>query len=431
MVVSIAMPSVDVNRLWIIAAGGQICYVFFFLGLALALRAFEAPPPQRLRLHAASLALYAASAVYAEIAMPLAAVSLLVYMTRAPLWRSVKRWMLDLVIVAGCYAGTLVFVNEDLGFTQAPASQWWSRAELIYGQALTIFSATLMPFAEGDHLALFLLIGGLALAGALVWRRSTTAHATRTVLKRAAIAFAIAVVAAVAGWGTFIPSSYYAPLGEGIGTRINLVADAPLAVAAVSVIMYASALLREFVTAIFAKRATLARLRPLAAVALLGWAWLGYVVIDGAIDVRHDASLWTVSATQQYRLLGLLKYEVPHPVASSQFDTFGEAGMAAPGLPIFVQSWELNSAVKIAYDRPDLTGYPIVAGVDSIVCESNMVAVETPAATPFGTPSRYGHTYFVDAVTGAHELILSRAGCEAAAASFPPGPYALPNSWSL
>ena len=248
MVVSIALPSVDTTRLWIIAIGGQLCFVFVFLGLAVALRAFDAPPPRRLRLHLLSLALYTVSAAYAEIAMPLVAIAVLLYVTRASVARSVKRWLLDLVIVATCYAGTVIFVNGKVGFDGLPRSQWLGHARAIYAQALTIFSGTLVPFADGSHAVIIALLAGLALAGGGIWRWRPTASTTRRALRRWSITFGIAVVAAIVGWGTYVPANaFYSPLQPGLSARINIVAGAPLAVAVVAVIMFAKAILTELV----------------------------------------------------------------------------------------------------------------------------------------------------------------------------------------
>lgn len=431
MIIAIAMPVVDTTRLWIITAGGQLCFAFFFLGLAVALRAFDAPPPRRLRLHLLSLVLYVASAAYAEIAMPLVAIAVLVYMTRTSIVRSAKRWLADLVIVAACYAGTVIFVNTTVGFTKAPVSQWWSRAELIYGQAMTIFSAMVVPFANGSHAVLFGLLAVLVALGSLIWRRSATSSSTRGALRRWGVTLAIAVVAAAVGWGTYIPSSYYLPLGEGIGSRINIVADAPVAAAVFAVIMLAKTIFGELVFAVSSNRSPLNRRNAFSVAAIVAFAWFAYVAVDGALDVRRDASLWTLSASDQYRILGLLKYEIPHPVHDSEIDTFGAPGMDAPGLPIFLQSWELNSAVKIAYDRPDLTGFPVLAGLSSVACEAHAVGIDV-GSTPEALPSPYGHTYFVNTTTGAAELIRSRASCLAAVTVFPPGPYILAaGNWSL
>ena len=159
--------------------------------------------------------------------------------------------------------------------------------------------------------------------------------------------------------------------------------------------------------------------------------WFGYVSIDGALDVRQDASLWTVTAREQYHILGLVKYAIPDPVPDSEILTFAAPATLAPGLPVFLQSWELNSAVKIAYDRADLTGYPIIVGVTSVTCAAHAVVVSFGSSAG-GVPSRYGHTYFVNTTTAGVELIRSPASCLAAVATLPSGPYILPvGNWSL
>ena len=82
MVLTIAAPSVATVRFWFTPSGSQISLTLFFYGLTLALRAFSATGNNRSRLHIASWSLYLLSAVYAEVALPLIGVCILVYLTR-------------------------------------------------------------------------------------------------------------------------------------------------------------------------------------------------------------------------------------------------------------------------------------------------------------------------------------------------------------
>jgi hypothetical protein len=432
MVIAIVLPSADTTRFWATTAGGQICFVFYFLGLAAALHAFDAPQPRRLRWHLLSLGLYAASAAYAEIAMPLVAVSVLIYLTRASPARSFKRWIPDLVIVAACYAGTVVFVSSTAGFGGLSSSQWFLHFELIYGQALTIFSGTAVPFGNGSHALIIALVAVLLGAGVLLWRRGATSAATRRELERWGATFGISVAGAVAGWLTYVPAMlYYEPLQGGNAGHINIVAAAPLAVGSFAVIMLARAVVLELLSAIGPRRTHGVRGPTAAVVLALAAVWFVYVAVDGSLDVRHDGANWTLAQREQYAVLGTVKRVLPNPPQNSTIVTFGEPATTAPDLPVFVSPWELAHAIKVAYGRPDVTGYPVLQFVTSVECQPDGVLVVAGTA-PYGPAAAYGRTFFVDTVKGAVTLIKNRANCLAAAAVFPAGPYDLgPESWSI
>jgi hypothetical protein len=429
MLIAIVLPVVGVTRFWATTAGGQICFVFYFLGLAAALRAFEERPGRRLRWHLISLGLYALSAAYAEVAMPLVAVSALIYMTRAPFVRSVKRAIPDLIIVAGCYAGTIEFVSgTDPGLG---SSHWFAHFKMIYSDALTILSATVVPFGNGSHALILVLVAVLLVASVVLWRRPATAAATRRELRRWGVTFGICVAGAFAGWFTYVPSTWaYRPLEPGNTAHINIVVDAPLAAGTFALIMVARAIVLELLSS---SRLGRGRNAPRAARAalVLALAWFAYVAVDGALDVRHNASIWTSAQTQEYNVLSVIKDALPQLPRNSTVVTFAEPATVAPGMPVFVLPWELTDAIKDVYNRPDINAYPILQDLSSVECgPHNMLAVEEGA--PMGPAFDYGHAFFVDIATRQASFIANQAACQAIAATYPAGPYDLgPVNWSL
>ncbi len=425
MLLTIVAPSVDTVRFWFTVGGLQICLSLFCLGLALGVRAFAAPKERRLRLHAASWGLYLASAMYAETALALIAVSILIYMTRASLSSSLRRWTADMVIVVAGYAATLVFVSSRAGFGKLPASMWPEHANLIAGEALTILTKMLGPLSANDRTLGLACVGALSTACLVLWRRGNIAPRSRRELQRWGITFLISLVAIAAGYAVFVPAMlYYEPLGLGLATHINAVTAIPLATLVFSVLMLSRIVWVELLDGWIPR----VRLLMTAIVA----AWFGVIAVGSLKAVRSDAHVWALAATRNSDVLHTLATDLPRPVTDATIYTFGEAGTVAVGLPIFYTSWEQNSAVKVAYNRPDVSSYPIVVnGIKASCTPSGIIAsVEQDI---INKPSPYGESYFFDDLTGRYERIVSEATCAAGLSQFHAGPYVTTPqlSWSL
>jgi hypothetical protein len=260
-------------------------------------------------------------------------------------------------------------------------------------------------------------VGLLLSAGALIWRGRATPDPTKTALRRWYYALLVALVSIAAIYATYVPAMlYYEPLGPGLATHINVPIVASLAVAVFSVVMIAQAVGAHALGHLSPRLAVL----PL----LISVAWLAAIVVDGARNVRHDAKLWNVAASHDYHVLHVLTSVLPHPVGDATIYTFGEAGTAAPGLPVFFSSFELANAVKIAYGRGDISGYPVVVENDVANCRPNGVSVSV-GSVPLNSPSPYGRSYFFDVPSRRFQRITGFAECQAALTVFHPGPYAL------
>jgi hypothetical protein len=415
MALTIAAPSVETVRFWFTPSGSQISLTLFFLGLTLALRAFSATGKHRIRLHVASWSLYVLSACYAEVALPLIGVCVLVYLTRARLVTSLRRWAFDLVIVVVGYLAASLFVSETKGFVKLPRSMWGEHARLLGNQALTIFTRMLGPSSEGARGPELIALGVLAAAGILLTRSRHTSVASQRELRRWAFAFLVSLVAIVAAYTTYIPAMlYYEPLGPGLANHINIVIAVPLAVGVFAVLMFGKVTITELLSRLHWRAGQLT-------VALVA-AWFVIIFVKGMQDVRSDGHIWAIAAARDQRELHILTSDLTHPVHGATVYTFGEAGTVAPGLPIFFSNFELRNAVKIAYDRGDISAYPVVTDDDVVNCHPWGITVDT-GTIPLNSPSSYSQSYFFDVPTGRHERIESEATCTAALSSFRPGPY--------
>jgi hypothetical protein len=414
MTLTIVAPSLETVRFWFTPSGSQLSMALYFLGLKVALRAFDAPRAQRVRLHLVSWLLYLASVLYAEVALPLVAVGILVYAARAPLRRSLSRWAIDLPLVIVGYLAVSSFVNEHKAFGKLPPSMWGEHARLLGDQALSIFTETLVPFSEARALVLW-AVAVVLVAAAAVWMRRATSALAKVELKRWAYVLAVCVTSVVAIYATYVPAMlYYEPLGPGLASHINIPIAAPLAAGVLAVLMLARVVFAEILGRISPRLVNIS----LAAVVV----WFAVVAIDGAKAVRANGRIWSVAASHDYHVLHVLTATLPRPVMNSTVYTFGEEGTVAPGLPVFFSSFELINAIKIAYDRGDVSGYPVVVDDDTVECGSRGVRAMV-GSVPLNAPSPYRRTYFFDVASQSYALISSRASCTAGLQSFPAGPY--------
>jgi hypothetical protein len=414
---TIVAPSISAVRFWFTPAGIQISIALAFIGMTFALRAFVAPEGKRFRLHAVSWGFYLASAIYAETALSLIAVGLLIYLTRAPFLDALRRWACDLAIVVVGYLATLSFVDSQPGFSKLPASMWWEHAHLIGDQALTIFTQLLVPIPASDRSAVLIGTGMIIAAGFALWIRGDLADSSRLALKRWIVALGVSVTSIIAGYSVFVPAMlYYEPLGPGLATHINAVTAAPLAVAIFAVLMIAQIVVAELI----------GQHRPHVGIVALAVAtiWYAAIVIDAGSDVRSNAHIWALASERDDHVLHVLRQDLSKPVLDATIYTFGEAGTVAPGLPIFFTSWELNNAIKVAYDRPDLSAFPIVTNGIQAICERGGI-LPSVGSTPVNGPSAYGRSYFMNISNGKYMLIKDMAACTAAMSRFPIGAYAL------
>lgn len=424
MVLTLVAPSLETARFWFTPSGSQISLTLFFLGLTLALRAFEAPSGSRLRLHVFSWLLYAASALYAEVALPLVAATILVYVARAPIRASLRRWAFDVPLVVAGYLAANTFVSEHKAFERLPSSMWSEHAHLLANEALSIFTMMLVPFSK-DRTSVLIGLALIAAFSALAWRLAPTGTETRRELRRWYYVLLVCLIAIVGVYATYVPAMlYYEPLGPGLATHINIPIVAALAAGIFAVLMIARAVLQE------ALRGAPRWLSPLAVVVPL--AWFLVIAVDGARDVRGDAHVWAVAASHDYHVLHVITSTIPEPAPGSTIYTFGEAGTVAPGLPVFFSSFELTNAIKVAYGRGDVSGYPVVTDDDTASCTPDGVVVSA-GTTPLNAPSPYGRSYFLDVPTARYALIKDVTTCREALTSFHPGPYSVepPLTWSF
>ncbi len=341
---SLALPVADSIRFWMTPGVAHLCLAACAGGFVLGLRALRAEGRPAQRLHAASLGLFALSALLAETMLPVVGLSLVVYRTQVA-WRpALRRWALDAVLVLVAAAQYAVSTPARTAASEGLGG-YFDHARALTDQALTLLTGTLVPLTLERG---WVVLGLLALIAVGVARGGETA--------RWLLVAGLAAVLALATYAIYVPANAsYEPLVPSVGNRINIGALLPLCVVLVALLRALGSLAPS----------------PRRALALAGAGFL--VVLVGALGaLRDDRRLWTAAAREQRTVLETLHEVLPQPPHGAALVVLGAPGVVTRfervanrdvnvPVPVFSTWWELNTAVKISYDRADLTAYPIWA----------------------------------------------------------------------
>ncbi|NLT07349.1 MAG: hypothetical protein GXY03_13720 [Solirubrobacterales bacterium] len=403
-------PWADSARLWSVAGHISLAVTLALIGVALALRGLDARAQGNSglgrRLHAAALALYAASLLIYDIAGSALLLAGALYLTRAD-WRTVRwRWAGDVVVVIACLVLTWLKVDRE----RYPLSAMIDHAEAIADGGLSILALAAHPFGTlGRDTILFGLAAVIVAAMAVRLLLPSSDDARPAVGRWLATAGSGALLAAVS-WAQFIPAhSYYNPISPGAGNRVNVLASV-----GVVLVVYAAAVLVGLLLFRGVRRWT----HPAAA---LSTALAAALVWGYAHDARDQRQAWTRAARTADNILATITSTIPMPPEGSTIYTFGHPGGERPGVPIFSYSWDLDGAVGLVYDTPNLDAYPILEGTAMNCLRTGVAPVGSGWVTDaHGAP--YGAAYFVDVESSSVQRIDSRRDCLEAQTRFLPGP---------
>ena len=356
----LAFPWADSTRLWATASYDTLAVALYLLGLTLAVRGLRSGSTW---LTAGSLVLYLLAAWTYEIVTVGVLASVAVYLTVAPRRAALRRFGLDVLLVA------VALALVASGTTRDPQSlgDQIDHAGVIASQSFSLLARALIPVGDVPG-----WIGAAALAVAIV------------VGRRDRRLLGIAALFVAAGYALFIPAAaYYEPLAPGTTNRMNV-----LAAAGFAVLVYA-------IVRVFTRRA------PIVGLALSLAIGVGYVV-----KVADDERGWQDSRIVQERVLNALP---PSPAAGPTFYTFHAQTFIAPGVPVFSLPFDLKAAVRLEYDDASLAAYPIPDD-GGIECGNKGLHPTGGTYGPAQT-EEYGSAIFVDVPTHRATTIASRADC--------------------
>lgn len=412
-VLVLIFPAAGALRLWAAMVASPVTVSLALIGFLLALKAFECESRRTgLVLHVVSLLFFVASLLLYELALPVILLSVLIYRFKVP-WRSaIYRWLVDCVVL-GTIALTVTHSSES-GFQQSSGGMLGHAGE-IYGQLHTLLTTVVLPFGS-SRWYIVLIVALIPVTGAVVYKLLPATAELRSDLRRWGIVMAAGAIVVVAGYAIFIPAlSYYVPMRVGIADRIN-------SVPSIGWVLLFFAAARMIGAMVFQGVPNGRRLAQ--GVAVIGCALiaLGWIRV-----VTAESDSYTAAFREDLRVLHAVQTAIPTPAPESTIWTFGQPVLYAPEIPIFGNTWDMTSSVRLQYDDPTLASY--VAYPETVFnCLADSVepggAYQEEEAKVLTSP--YGKTYFVDTNTGKAVRIESQSQCRQAAETFEPSPLLPP-----
>ena len=382
-------PASDATRLWASASVASVGITLYLLGSLVALRGLRLQGRRAAAVHAAALALYAASVLTYEIAAGAILASILLYRLRVGWREAAKRWIFDVALVVPI----LELVTSKTFYHRLPPLQMARHAGHVAAQGAAILTDAAFPFVHvprGIGLAL------LALVAAGIWAaaRRLPDELARNARRRLKIA-AAGLVAAAAGYLVIIPSAQHSPLAPGQENRVNA-----LAAIGFVILLWALAAAAGTVLLRAPRRGSAAAM----AVALLLGA--GYVV-----EVRRDASRFDRASALQQAERAAIGRAIGHPAPGAVVLAYGGPAYVAPGVPVFAAPWDLNGALAMQLKDKTISARTILPST-RLSCSSGSLLFESPGER-FAVP--FAHLYLVDTRSGTAARPTDRVSCEAAA----------------
>jgi hypothetical protein len=409
----IIFPASDATRLWATSATASLVIGMYLWGLVLALRGLASSNRRsRIWYHAGALALYLVAVSMYELVATVALISVVFYLWRGGLRSALKRFAIDVSAI-----GALLFftLSQNKIEKSSSISESVDHARAIFDQSLSVVARSAEPFGTPSRTLVLAALLAIIAIGSLVWWRLPYADPVRRTILRWILLAVGAMIWAWAAWAVFVPAaSWYAPGLLGVGNRVNALASIGVVIAIYATIMLFISIIGRLLHA----RGSAMTALGLSAVVALG---VGYVR-----GIDHDKASWDLASRWQYRVLSVLRAQVPHPPAGAVIYAFDYPSYTTPGVPIFASSWDLNGAVKVLYHRYAISAYPGIAGV-SMVCTPNQLYPSGAGYTvKYG--ANYGLGYLIDVGSGHVAVPRTDAECRHDVSAFVPGPFELSGS---
>jgi hypothetical protein len=413
----VVFPAASTVRLWIVPS--DLTIILALLGFLTALRAFGAEGRRALAMHGLSLALFVASlALYEIVLLPMLA-SVLLYRLRVSWRTAARRWLVDCAVLipvtlALKSAGGSAYPRQD------GLADMWRHVEITFEEAQALFTSVVLPF-DTTAWQVWALVALIPATAILVRRGLPASDPARAQLTRWLVALAAGLAVVMLGYGIFIPAvDFYAPASPGLGTRVN-------AVPSIGWTLLLYGIVRLAATMAFRGLPDGWRLSAGAcavACLVIGASW--------TVSIERDARDYQRAYAEGQEVISAITAAVADPPPDATIWAFGQPVEAAPGIPVFADTWDLRYRTKLAYDDPTIVGYVGYEGT-TFSCRPHEIVPGGHGQYLYHDPwwvgsfaSAYGRTYFVDTTTGRSELIETPAQCRKAARSFPRSPQFAP-----
>jgi hypothetical protein len=385
---ALLFPLADSTRLWPAASALNLGISLYLAGTLVALAGLRTTGLRSAAMHAAAVALYLASVLTYEATTVAVVLSFALYSLQARGRRVLVRWAVDVAAVGVA----LLVATTQSPVERAPISELPHRAGEVISGGLMVISWSVLPLGGTTHLSIARLLGGLivvvVIAAAI--RQAVTGERAAA-LRQWLIAAAAGVVAIAAGYLVLLPVDGYNPAHRGIANRVNAFSSLGMAV-----LVYSLAMLAALLVSRWGRRTTTALAIGLVAVVAVGYA----------ARLRSDERNWRDAAEDQADILDTIRGS-PRLGDGDRLVAFQVPAFAAPGVPVFHETWDLTGALRLLWRDDSLEAYPANNG-RVVVCRAGGVYVIAGDTT--GLP--YGRTRFFSADTGRSQRIGSRAACD-------------------
>jgi hypothetical protein len=397
-------PFVDATRLWFAAFPATIAVCLFLAGLNAALHGLQTVRPRRrVAWHALALSFYVAAGLTYELVIPLVCVAAVLYAVAGG-WRAALRRLRFDLLAAG--VSILVIAHRVQHIPQRHsdislhhfvdrAKQMWPFATQIFRYSLPLDKSLAGPL--GVALVLACAIG----AGRALERGPAVAAAIRTwgLVALAGLGFSLL------GFVMLLPADpFYVPRWDGLDDRVSAVA-----VLGAVVLLVALAWLFGLGIAALLRRPRLAAPIALIAIAMTG--------VSLARQELRNQNAYAESWKLSQRVVSDVRDAMgPNPPQDSAIVTFRHPVWVFPGnVPVFAATWDLDGAMKLAYDDPTILARPFQTGAYCDAAGIQWVPYNT-ARLRFPTSEQttlpYGKLWFVDAEHRKAVRIENRRDCQ-------------------
>ena len=412
---TLVFPWSDSTRLWPTGAASNAAVCLLLIALIIGVRGARRPDGLRaVGLEVLVAGLLVAGVLTNEAVAGIALIAGAGYFRLMPRRSAAWRWGLHLATVVAAIAYTAASTTR---YT-APWTVWLRHLGQVGTDSIRLELRALLPVPVSDTLRVLVF----AVAATLVLRVWQNAAARR----RGAINRAVGLL--VAGWvillvgfAPMVLSAYVTPLSETLDNGSNIVAMYGPVLSVIGLLMLALALLAP------ADVAPVPGGDRKAAVVAAGILALAIVSLY-ASRVGDDVKTWVGASQERAEVIDRVHGAASDLPSGQVVYVWGHRGLAAPGLPVFADTWDLGSALRLRYDDPKLRAYAVFAGAQ-FSCDADAMRPISlpglhwnqaePGALTYDTPSYgkdhgapYGHITFVDVRSGRRMDVVDRPTCQ-------------------
>jgi hypothetical protein len=384
-VLTLLFPASDSTWLWIGASELSLAVVCVLLGCLFNLRAVSDKGSHRLSLRVVGLALIATGILTYELVVPISLLSGALYLMHTNPRRALREWGIDIlvlgivIIVFTLHAVPLLHGRDEHELTSL--AQMPEHARTIFSQSATLLTRSLLPYGTPRNSTVLAVLGAIAILALVVSYTLSRGNEARRTLLRWLVVMAAGGLLIGLGYLFLVPSNiYYVPLQPGVGNRVNNIAAIGYAlVAFAAAALIGTLVFRELPRS----RLFVGVLTALITVVIC----VGYI---RKIDTDEDG--WHQSIVLQHMILTTLRTHISSPPPGTSVITLNAPIEAAPGVPVFSATWDLNGAVQLLWHDPSLRAYPMAPGLH-ITCTAAKLLIGAP-----GSPPNWQTTYPADIV---------------------------------